>query len=1211
MKVVVGFTLDENQPSGGAKQLYRHVDILNAHGIDACIAHQTPGFRMDWFKNETKVVCAKDIELGPSDFLMFGEMVEVVPQISGAERCPKVIVVQNPYGMFSGFRKDLGVMRTMYGSAAAVLCQSDYTENNVRYFFPAANVMRFQYSFDRPPFSYNANKEKILAYMTRKSGMLSSAILTLIRLRRWPDGWVVAGIDGRDEANVSELFQRSAVFLSMSMNEGFGMPPAEAMSCGCAVVGFSGFAGDEYMNPDVCWQVRDYDILTAVQTLETVLTKDMSELVAVGKKASDFIRSKYSTEKEEEGIMAAWNKILTSRVEIRGGEEERVKKEVAAYVPVHNEGPYLENLLKWLVKRVGAVFVCESSKPWCSDGEPGGKSKEIVDKVLAEVPEAAGILRYALVGEGKETEPLKREAEQRNMMIPEIQKAGFKWVWMVEADEFYSDAEADRLWSWFFERAGEKTHVVRCPWHTYWRSLHWRIEPPELFKPNIIFRSDCTFENGRKMAEEDEANALEVPPSVCVVRHYSWSRTPSDTRRKLSAWGHAKQLRPRWFEDVFMAWTPGCNMTDFHPINAGDYKQVVRCQLPVPEALAGHPYNGLEIIGDGDRPRNRIKAVIMHHNNPENADRLYEALAPVFDDVAMFDNGSDPDKVPINVTRARPNVYWTGTWNEVLATCLDYDAVWVLGCDVTLLNKPEEYRRAIESSLPFGCWSPSIVGRAKPFMQAERFGGRAERVRNIEGIAMAVSKSFMAKVKRLPEGNVLGYGQDLWMCYEARRNGQQNTVDGRVRIGHPEGTGYNHEEAGRQMEETFTKLLGPAWRRSFEYSDFFEDNLIGEENRPEQKAEQRPEGRREMSKITVVTVDNGWGIPEFVQIVQKLENVRAIVMKKGVVGLTNIDGVETVPYEPSLDSLLKEADVALFPKVGEANREEYTRLLKAGVPVVVNAAFSQGLIEHEKNGFIYQDNMWAIHWVNFLRGKEESQKIRDFWATKKEPAAASVAEVRPVEVKPVEVAPSEPRKPVRVTVITPTFNRDPKIVKRCIDCMTLQTVADWEQLVCSNGTEESAVRDLVAAVGDSRVRYLHLGAEMPKGDFGNSARKAMLEKATGQYVMFCDDDNIILPHYMRVMADALDRSGMDFAVCRVMHFGPLNEAEAGKPPKVLTGEPVKLYHIDPLQVMVKKEVMLKVGWDTAVGYLSDGVTLEKLGKDYKHVTVGEVLGIHT
>jgi len=35
-----------------------------------------------------------------------------------------------------------------------------------------------------------------------------------------------------------------------------------------------------------------------------------------------------------------------------------------------------------------------------------------------------------------------------------------------------------------------------------------------------------------------------------------------------------------------------------------------------------------------------------------------------------------------------------------------------------------------------------------------------------------------------------------------------------------------------------------------------------------------------------------------------------------------------------------------------------------------------------------------------------------------------------------------------------------------------------------------------------------------------------------------------------------------------------------------------------------------VGWDIETGYLSDGVTLEKLGDEFEHVKVDKVLGFH-
>jgi len=1222
MKVVVAFTCDDNAPSGGAKQLYRHVDILNENGIEAVVAHPTRGFRLTWFKNDTRVVCSEDVRMEPGDFLLFGEAVGEVPRLRGSERCANVIYVQNPYNMMLGFGKNLGRIREVYGSAAGVLCQSAYTEENVRYFLPSANVMSFRYSFDRLPFAWCGDKRKVAAYMPRKHGGTASSVFALMSMRRCPDEWEVASLEGRNEERVAEVLKMAAVFVSFSMNEGFGMPPAEAMSCGCAVVGFPGFAGEEYMKPGLCWPVREYDVLEMVRAVETAMMTPVPELVKVGKKASDFIRSEYSSEKEVAGVMAAWHKMIKSSVQLTTP-MERVRSEVAAYVPVYNEGPYLEALLRWLVRRVGVVFVCESERSWCPTAEPGGKSKCVVEKVLASMPEARGVLRYVLVKEdgSQETEPLRREAEQRNRTLEEIRRQGFKHVWMVEADEFYTDAEAERLWRWYFDREDD-VRVVRASWHTYWRSLRWRIEPQEMFKPNIIFASDCKFEVGRKMSEKDEANAAEVPQSVCVVRHYSWSRTPSDTRRKLSAWGHAMQLRKGWFDEVFMAWKPGCNMGNLHPIEPGQYERVVRCEMPLPEALRKHPFADLDIIEEesqevvaavpmeqtkvvvnSNQTMKRVKAVIMSHNQPETVDELYEALAPVFDDVEVFDSMSDPNKVPVHVSRSFPNIYWTGLWNEVLRTCSDYDAVWVLGGDVKLRNDPVDYRRAIEESLPFGLWSPAVDGRSCMYMQPGNFKGKARMVWNIEGIAMAASGEMLRGMGMLPEDNKFGYGQDLWMSWKARTMALRNVIDGRVIITHPVGTGYSNDDAGRQMDETYGRMLGPNYRRShFHFSDLFEENVVD-----------WPKEEGVSEKITVVTVDNGWGIPDFVRLVGKVEGIRAVVMKKGVMTDCGSDGVECVPYDASLASLLKEADMALFTRVGDANKEDYLKLLKAGVPMVVHNACAQGMVEHQKNGYLYIEDGWALKWIAMLRDSvEERKRLEGVWGRDRnlhpiEPVKAFLPSKRDsFGAQPMVELVERPK----VTVITPTYKRDPKVVLRCVNCMRLQTVQSWEQLVCSDGSEEPETRAAVESIGDPRVRYTFTHSKK-EGDYGNTVRLAMLGQARGDYVLFCDDDNIIMPDYFDRMISVLEANPQaGFAVCHVMHFGPLNEKVAGKPPKVLTGEPVQLYHVDPLQVLVRREVMIKVGWDTKVGYLSDGVTLEALGKATPHVRVNEVLGVH-
>jgi glycosyltransferase involved in cell wall biosynthesis len=42
-------------------------------------------------------------------------------------------------------------------------------------------------------------------------------------------------------------------FLSLSHKESFGLPPLEAMACGCRVAGFHSEGGREYMTPKSGW----------------------------------------------------------------------------------------------------------------------------------------------------------------------------------------------------------------------------------------------------------------------------------------------------------------------------------------------------------------------------------------------------------------------------------------------------------------------------------------------------------------------------------------------------------------------------------------------------------------------------------------------------------------------------------------------------------------------------------------------------------------------------------------------------------------------------------------------------------------------------------------------------------------------------------------------------------------------------------------------
>ena len=199
-----------------------------------------------------------------------------------------------------------------------------------------------------------------------------------------------------------------------------------------------------------------------------------------------------------------------------------------------------------------------------------------------------------------------------------------------------------------------------------------------------------------------------------------------------------------------------------------------------------------------------------------------------------------------------------------------------------------------------------------------------------------------------------------------------------------------------------------------------------------------------------------------------------------------------------------------------------------------------------------------------------------------------------------------------ISIITPTFNRPLTVVERCLTSVDRQTYGDWEHIVVSDGVREEAVAELVKKRPDGKRRY----EVVPKqGGFGAAVRQEALKFAGGDYLVFLDDDNIIFPRFLEKMLDGFltppekmaHQPWPEFVICECLHFGPL-QSFFGPAPVVLKGEP-KLYHIDTLQIMVKKEAFLKVGWQ-GNDYFADGRTYEMLGKTYKWINIPEVLCAH-
>jgi SAM-dependent methyltransferase len=195
----------------------------------------------------------------------------------------------------------------------------------------------------------------------------------------------------------------------------------------------------------------------------------------------------------------------------------------------------------------------------------------------------------------------------------------------------------------------------------------------------------------------------------------------------------------------------------------------------------------------------------------------------------------------------------------------------------------------------------------------------------------------------------------------------------------------------------------------------------------------------------------------------------------------------------------------------------------------------------------------------------------------------------------------------RITILTPTLNRPPATVERCLRSVNEQTFSGWEHLICSDGRHEPEVEEMVRRGGDRRRRYLHLA--QAAGHFGAGVRAALLPEVRTDYVAFLDDDNILFPRFCERMVQDLDsHPEAGFAICQIVHCGPL-AAHFSLPPVVLTGVPPRIKNIDTLQVVARTEAMRACGW-VLDGYVSDGATYERLAQTCPWIAVDEVLGMH-
>lgn len=151
------------------------------------------------------------------------------------------------------------------------------------------------------------------------------------------------------------------------------------------------------------------------------------------------------------------------------------------------------------------------------------------------------------------------------------------------------------------------------------------------------------------------------------------------------------------------------------------------------------------------------------------------------------------------------------------------------------------------------------------------------------------------------------------------------------------------------------------------------------------------------------------------------------------------------------------------------------------------------------------------------------------------------------------------------SIIVPCY-RQLEWLPEALDSIRDQVYTDYEVIVVSDG-DEAPTADLARRYGFKAIQQVNKGLA--------SARNTGIMNAVGEYCLFLDADDQLMPNCLEKMAAAIEQTHADIVAPSFKHFGVFNE------PLILQGVPTledfKTANRLPYFCAIKRDVLLECG----------------------------------
>lgn len=120
-------------------------------------------------------------------------------------------------------------------------------------------------------------------------------------------------------------------------------------------------------------------------------------------------------------------------------------------------------------------------------------------------------------------------------------------------------------------------------------------------------------------------------------------------------------------------------------------------------------------------------------------------------------------------------------------------------------------------------------------------------------------------------------------------------------------------------------------------------------------------------------------------------------------------------------------------------------------------------------------------------------------------------------------------KKIKFSIIIPAYNAE-KTIKSCVDSVLAQDYDSYEIIIVDDGSKDATARILRKEYGNNKK--ITILSQENKGV--SAARNRALNEASGEWVIFLDSDDKMIPGSLAKLSNAMDENSADLVITRII-----------------------------------------------------------------------------